>query len=356
MARDALTLELDHGATNEQTRRGIRTTKASWSATVRIHYEVYGSGERRSSCCPRGRSSTRATGRRRSRTCRAIAAWSPLTAGQRPSGPPGRAGGLCRAGVRRRRARRARPRRTRERRHRRVLPRRAARAPSRRRAPGTRRERRLHRAGRGRSEASRSACARCIPSRTCSTPRRGGRSTTATTGCATIAASSSSSSRRCSTSRTRRSRSRTASAGGSSRRQRCSSRRTSPGAGPDEQRGAAAKVSCPVLVIHGDQDAIISVTRGVALAEATGGELVVLEAPGHGPHARDPGEGQPASCATSLPAGSESLDPGPRAPQARAVHLVPDRPRPRAARRRDRPTSCGSSTPTSRSTGSRSIP
>jgi predicted glycosyltransferase len=35
-------------------------------------------------------------------------------------------------------------------------------------------------------------------------------------------------------------------------------------------------------------DAVVSVTRGIALAEQTGGEIVLLEGSGHGPHVRDP--------------------------------------------------------------------
>jgi pimeloyl-ACP methyl ester carboxylesterase len=57
---------------------------------------------------------------------------------------------------------------------------------------------------------------------------------------------------------------------------------------PDEARELARRVRCPVLVIHGEHDAIISVTRGIALAEDTGGRLVVLEGSGHAPHVRDP--------------------------------------------------------------------
>jgi pimeloyl-ACP methyl ester carboxylesterase len=49
-----------------------------------------------------------------------------------------------------------------------------------------------------------------------------------------------------------------------------------------------ARVRCPVLVIVGTEDAITGPGRGIALAEATGGELVALEGSGHGPHARDP--------------------------------------------------------------------
>ena len=49
-----------------------------------------------------------------------------------------------------------------------------------------------------------------------------------------------------------------------------------------------ARVRCPVLVIQGTADGITGPGRGVALAEATGGDLVMLEGSGHGPHVRDP--------------------------------------------------------------------
>jgi pimeloyl-ACP methyl ester carboxylesterase/predicted glycosyltransferase len=48
------------------------------------------------------------------------------------------------------------------------------------------------------------------------------------------------------------------------------------------------QVECPVLVIHGTEDRQISYTRGIAVAEATGGRLVLLEGSGHAPHVRDP--------------------------------------------------------------------
>jgi pimeloyl-ACP methyl ester carboxylesterase/predicted glycosyltransferase len=57
---------------------------------------------------------------------------------------------------------------------------------------------------------------------------------------------------------------------------------------PEEARDLAARICCPVLVVHGGDDAIISVSRGVALAEQAGGHVVVLEGSGHGPHVRDP--------------------------------------------------------------------
>ena len=58
--------------------------------------------------------------------------------------------------------------------------------------------------------------------------------------------------------------------------------------GKDAVRDLAGRVRCPVLVIQGSEDAITGPSRGIALAEATGGELVMLEGSGHGPHARDP--------------------------------------------------------------------
>jgi pimeloyl-ACP methyl ester carboxylesterase/predicted glycosyltransferase len=61
-----------------------------------------------------------------------------------------------------------------------------------------------------------------------------------------------------------------------------------PGLTPEESRALCRRVRCPVLVIHGDGDAITSVSRSAAFAEHTGGELVVLEGSGHAPHVRDP--------------------------------------------------------------------
>jgi len=47
-------------------------------------------------------------------------------------------------------------------------------------------------------------------------------------------------------------------------------------------------IHCPVLVIHGDQDAIVSYTRGIAIAEATGAPLVTIVGGGHHNFGRDP--------------------------------------------------------------------
>ena len=49
-----------------------------------------------------------------------------------------------------------------------------------------------------------------------------------------------------------------------------------------------SRVRCPVLVIQGDEDALIPADRGAAFAAATGGRLVTMEGAGHSPHARDP--------------------------------------------------------------------
>lgn len=57
---------------------------------------------------------------------------------------------------------------------------------------------------------------------------------------------------------------------------------------PQRARELAAAVRCPVLVIHGDQDAVVPYDRGRALAEATGGTLMTMSGSGHCPHARDP--------------------------------------------------------------------
>jgi pimeloyl-ACP methyl ester carboxylesterase len=56
----------------------------------------------------------------------------------------------------------------------------------------------------------------------------------------------------------------------------------------EEVRELAGRIRCPVLVIQGSEDGITGAGRGIALADATGGDLVMLEGSGHGPHVRDP--------------------------------------------------------------------
>ena len=53
-------------------------------------------------------------------------------------------------------------------------------------------------------------------------------------------------------------------------------------------RALLARIHCPVLVIHGSDDAVRPCASGARLAELANGELVVLEGSGHFPHARDP--------------------------------------------------------------------
>jgi pimeloyl-ACP methyl ester carboxylesterase/predicted glycosyltransferase len=65
---------------------------------------------------------------------------------------------------------------------------------------------------------------------------------------------------------------------------------TEIGNGLDEPtaRELCGRIRCPVLVIQGTADAITGPGRGIALAEAAGGDLVLLEGSSHGPHVRDP--------------------------------------------------------------------
>jgi pimeloyl-ACP methyl ester carboxylesterase/predicted glycosyltransferase len=64
---------------------------------------------------------------------------------------------------------------------------------------------------------------------------------------------------------------------------------TAPGRPNEEETlDLCRRVQCPVLVVHGDQDAISPYARGANLARAIGGELATFEGSGHGPHARDP--------------------------------------------------------------------
>jgi pimeloyl-ACP methyl ester carboxylesterase/predicted glycosyltransferase len=65
------------------------------------------------------------------------------------------------------------------------------------------------------------------------------------------------------------------------------------GPGLDEPTPATAEqtcrqVRCPVLVVHGDGDAIVPYETGLALARWTGGQLVSFHGGGHAPTMRDP--------------------------------------------------------------------
>jgi hypothetical protein len=56
----------------------------------------------------------------------------------------------------------------------------------------------------------------------------------------------------------------------------------------DEFAALCRRIECPVLVIHGTDDAVRPFVAGAELAAVTGASLVALEGSGHCPHARDP--------------------------------------------------------------------
>ena len=82
------------------------------------------------------------------------------------------------------------------------------------------------------------------------------------------------------------------------------------------------RLRCPALVIQGGADAVTGRHRGIALAEATGGELVLLEGSGHGPHVRFPVEVN-----LLLRDFSEDAFGRPRTPRDPTVHRPDGRPR-----------------------------
>jgi pimeloyl-ACP methyl ester carboxylesterase len=57
---------------------------------------------------------------------------------------------------------------------------------------------------------------------------------------------------------------------------------------PDEFARLCRRIECPVLVIHGTEDAVRPFVVGAELADVTGGTLAALDGSGHCPHARDP--------------------------------------------------------------------
>jgi pimeloyl-ACP methyl ester carboxylesterase/predicted glycosyltransferase len=61
-----------------------------------------------------------------------------------------------------------------------------------------------------------------------------------------------------------------------------------PGLDESRTRELAASIRCPVLVVHGSEDAVRSAASGAQLAAASGGAYVLLEGSGHAPLARDP--------------------------------------------------------------------
>ena len=61
-----------------------------------------------------------------------------------------------------------------------------------------------------------------------------------------------------------------------------------PFSDPERAAELATLLRCPVLVVHGDEDAIRPLVNGARLAELADGELVIIEGSGHAPHVRDP--------------------------------------------------------------------
>jgi pimeloyl-ACP methyl ester carboxylesterase/predicted glycosyltransferase len=61
-----------------------------------------------------------------------------------------------------------------------------------------------------------------------------------------------------------------------------------PGLDEAMMRELLAGISCPLLVVQGDEDALIPADRSAAFAELTGAELVTFEGAGHCIQARDP--------------------------------------------------------------------
>ena len=111
-----------------------------------------------------------------------------------------------------------------------------------------------------------------------------------------------------------------------------------------EGRGLAfaRRIPSPALVVHGTDDHIIPLEVGRRLARTIGAPLVEVEGGGHSAIGRDPVLANllirdfVAAWSLSGDPADHHLDPGAQAPAAGALHLVADRPRSRAARRRDR--------------------
>ena len=240
-----------------------------------------------------------------------------------------------------------------------ALARRAASAAPRRRAPGAGRRRRLHRPG----AAARRGARRCRSARPLWDDELDTDEGWAKYNAPLLAARLPRLPRvlllaDASPSRTRRSRSRTASAGGSRPTAETLDRdaRARRRSDEDAQRGSARTRSLPGARDPRRRRRDHPLRRGIALAEQTGGELVLLEGSGHGPHVRDPVKVNlllrdfveaGAACA---PLGARQV----AAASARSTSPRRSGSATRSATSRS-PKSCASSTRTSRSTGSPSI-
>ena len=122
---------------------------------------------------------------------------------------------------------------------------------------------------------------------------------------------------------------------------------------PEGAAELAGRLRCPVLVVHGQEDAVCPLAIGVRLAELAGGTLVTIKGAGHATYARDPVRFNLLLREFIGSLGPRRPDPRGRTwtralrrPAPGAVPLLPDRPgshpprpghRPRAAGARSRP-------------------
>ena len=203
----------------------------------------------------------------------------------------------------------------------------------------------------------------CVRSTTTARRTRAGPRSTATTGGATTRASPASSSRRSRPSRTRRRRSTTPSSGRSTVGRRDARRRAAPfDARPwRRSRRPAARSAARCSSSTAPRTTASRVARAARLAELTGAPLVIVEGADHMIPGRHPVlanllirdfvrslEEVRVMTASGTTTWTRAL----AATAARAVHLVADRARARPCATSRSPTSCASSTRTSRSTGS----
>jgi pimeloyl-ACP methyl ester carboxylesterase/predicted glycosyltransferase len=68
----------------------------------------------------------------------------------------------------------------------------------------------------------------------------------------------------------------------------CQEPASNPFSDPATVKERYAHITCPVLVIHGSDDQVISHSSGAGIAQATGGALLTIEEGGHAPECRDP--------------------------------------------------------------------
>ena len=110
-------------------------------------------------------------------------------------------------------------------------------------------------------------------------------------------------------------------------------RDTAHGNTPADAEAVCRQVRCPVLVVHGDQDAVVPYQAAVALAGWTGAELVTLGGSGHAPTLRDPVRVNLlirdfVERVAGAAAAADNLDPAAQPAPPRTVRVLADRARP----------------------------